>query len=65
VRQVGGATDASPVPAHVRPLLERGVSPRDVAELIGDTQPRLTQVLKDACSEPAMLVAISGGKAKR
>ena len=64
----------------VRALLERGVSPRDVAELIGDTeqmvlkhyarwvperQARLTQILKDAYSEPAKLVAISGGKAKK
>jgi hypothetical protein len=64
----------------VRVLLERGVSPRDVAELIGDTeqmvfkhyargvperQARLTQILKDAYSEPTKLVAISGGKAKK
>ena len=64
----------------VRVLLERGVSPRDVAELIGDTeqivlkhyarwvperQARLTGILKDAFSEPAKLVAISGGKGRK
>jgi integrase len=64
----------------VRVLLERGVSPYDVAELIGDTeqmvlkhyarwvperQARHTRILQEAFSDPAKLVAISGGKGKK
>jgi integrase len=64
----------------VRMLLEREVSPRDVAELIGDTeqmvlkhyarwvperQARLTRILQDALSKPAKLVAISGGRGRK
>jgi integrase len=64
----------------VRMLLQRDVSTRDVAELIGDTeqmvlkhyarwvperQARLTEILRNKLSQPAKLVAISGGKAPK
>jgi integrase len=85
VWELCGAWEEPPTPhrfrhTFVRVLLERGVSPGDVAELIGDTeqmvlkhyarwvperQARLTRILQDAFSEPAKLVAISGGRGKK
>jgi integrase len=82
VWELCGKWEEAPTPhrfrhAFVRMLLQRGVSTRDVAELIGDTeevvlkhyarwvperQARLTEILRDKLSQPAKLVAISGGK---